>query len=161
MYKRQKYAGTQTEKNLEAAFAGETQARSKYTYYAEIAKRDGYEQMAEIFEETAENELRHAEIWFRELGGIGTTQENLNYAADGENYEWTDMYAGFAKVAEEEGFTSLAAKFRLVAEVEREHEERFRRLIENVKYEMCIRDREYSEDYYPAGISSFLITTKH
>lgn len=128
-----KYAGTQTEKNLEAAFAGETQARSKYTYYAEIAKRDGYEQMAEIFEETAENELRHAEIWFRELGGIGTTPENLKYAADGENYEWTDMYAGFAKVAEEEGFTSLAAKFRLVAEVEREHEERFRRLIDNVK----------------------------
>lgn len=128
-----KYAGTQTEKNLEAAFAGETQARSKYTYFAEAARRDGYEQIAAIFEETAENELRHAELWFRELNGINATHKNLESAAAGENYEWTDMYAGFAKVAEEEGFTSLAAKFRLVADVEKEHEERYRRLIENVK----------------------------
>lgn len=127
------YAGTQTEKNLEAAFAGETQARSKYTYFAEKARQDGYEQIAAIFEETAENELRHAELWFRELNGINATLKNLESAASGENYEWTDMYAGFAKVAEKEGFTSLAAKFRLVADVEKEHEERYRRLIENVK----------------------------
>lgn len=128
-----KYAGTQTEKNLEAAFAGETQARSKYTYFAEAARRDGYEQLAEIFDETASNELRHAELWFRELNGIGGTLKNLESAAAGENYEWTDMYAGFAKVAEEEGFRSLAAKFRLVAAVEKEHEERYRKLIENMK----------------------------
>ena len=128
-----KYAGTQTEKNLEAAFAGETQARSKYTYFAETARKEGYEQMAAIFDETAANELRHAELWFRELNGIHGTSENLKSAAAGENYEWTDMYAGFAKVAEEEGFTSLAAKFRLVAEVEKQHEERYRRLIENME----------------------------
>lgn len=128
-----KYAGTQTEKNLEAAFAGETQARSKYTYFAETARCDGYEQLAEIFEETANNELRHAELWFRELGGISETLVNLESAAAGENYEWTDMYAGFAKVAEEEGFTALAKKFKLVADVEKEHEERYRRLIENMK----------------------------
>ncbi len=128
-----KYAGTQTEENLKAAFAGETQARSKYTYFAEVARRDGFEQMAQIFEETASNELAHAELWFRELGGIGGMTANLNAAAAGENYEWTDMYAGFAKVAEQEGFTSLAAKFRLVAEVEKKHEERFRALIENMQ----------------------------
>lgn len=128
-----KYAGTQTEKNLEAAFAGESQARNKYTYFASKAKKEGYEQMAEIFLKTADNEKEHAKLWFKELAGIGSTAENLAAAAEGENYEWTDMYEGFAKTAEEEGFTALAAKFRLVAAIEKRHEERYRALLKNIE----------------------------
>ena len=127
------YAGTQTEKNLEAAFAGESQARNKYTYFASKAKKEGYEQIAAIFQQTADNEKEHAKMWFKELNGIGDTAENLAAAADGENYEWTDMYEGFAKTAEEEGFTALAAKFRLVAAIEKRHEERYRALLKNVE----------------------------
>lgn len=127
-----KYAGTQTEKNLEAAFAGESQARNKYTYFASIAKKEGYEQIAAIFLKTADNEKEHAKLWFKELAGIGDTAANLEAAADGENYEWTDMYDGFAKTAEEEGFTDLARKFRMVAAIEKRHEERYRQLLKNV-----------------------------
>ena len=126
-----KYAGTQTEKNLEAAFAGESQARNKYTYFASVAKKEGYEQIAALFLKTADNEKEHAKMWFKELKGIGDTQANLEAAADGENYEWTDMYAEFAKTADEEGFPELADKFRLVAEIERRHEERYRTLLNN------------------------------
>ena len=128
-----KYAGTKTEKNLEAAFAGESQARNKYTYFASVARREGYEQIAAIFLETAENEREHAKLWFRELDGIGDTAQNLSAAADGENYEWTDMYQEFAKVAEEEGFKALAAKFRMVGAIEKHHEERYRALLKNVE----------------------------
>lgn len=128
-----KYSGTQTEKNLEAAFAGESQARNKYTYFASKAKKDGYEQIAELFLKTAENEKEHAKLWFKELEGIGSTAENLAAAADGENFEWTDMYEGFAKTAEEEGFVELAAKFRAVAAIEKRHEERYRALLHNVE----------------------------
>ena len=128
-----KYAGTQTEKNLQEAFAGESQARNKYTYFASVAKKEGYEQMSEIFLKTAENEKEHAKMWFKELGGIGNTAENLKQAADGENYEWTDMYSGFADTAEKEGFTELAAKFRLVAAIEKSHEERYRALLKNIE----------------------------
>ena len=128
-----KYQGTQTEKNLEAAFAGESQARNKYTYFASRAKKDGFEQIAAIFEETANNEKEHAKMWFKELNGIGDTAENLGHAADGENYEWTDMYEGFAKTAEEEGFPALAAKFRMVGQIEKHHEERYRALLANVE----------------------------
>lgn len=128
-----KYAGTQTEKNLIAAFAGESQARNKYTYFASKAKKEGYEQIAALFLKTAENEKEHAKIWFKELDGIGTTVENLKEAADGENYEWTDMYAGFAKTADEEGFPELAEKFRLVGEIEKHHEERYRALLNNIE----------------------------
>ena len=128
-----KYSGTQTEKNLEAAFAGESQARNKYSYFASRAKKDGFEQIAAIFQHTADNEKEHAKLWFKELEGIGTTAENLVAAAEGENYEWTDMYAGFAKTAEEEGFAELAAKFRLVAAIEKRHEERYRALLRNVE----------------------------
>ena len=131
--KKTPYAGTQTEKNLLAAFAGESQATNKYTYFAAQAKKDGYEQIAEIFAKTAANEQYHAKMWFRELAGLGSTQENLGSAADGENYEWTDMYAGFAKTAEEEGFKELAKKFRLVAAIEKHHEERYRALIKNIE----------------------------
>ena len=127
------YAGTQTEKNLEAAFAGESQARNKYTYFASKAKKEGFEQIAALFLQTAENEKEHAKIWFKELNGIGSTAENLAAAADGENYEWTDMYEGFAKTAQEEGFPELAAKFRLVAAIEKHHEERYRALLKNVE----------------------------
>ncbi len=127
------YAGTQTEKNLEAAFAGESQARNKYTYFASVAKREGYEQIAAIFLKTAENEKEHAKLWFKELKGIGHTAENLESAAIGENYEWTDMYAEFARTAEAEGFSELAAKFRAVGEIERHHEERYRALLHNVE----------------------------
>ena len=127
------YAGTQTEKNLAAAFAGESEARNKYTYYASKAKKEGYEQIAALFQKTADNEKEHAEMWFKELHGIGTTAENLADAAAGENYEWTDMYAGFAKTAQEEGFPILAAKFRMVAEIEKHHEERYRALLHNVE----------------------------
>ena len=128
-----KYAGTQTEKNLEAAFAGESQARNKYTYFASKAKKEGFEQIAAIFEQTANNEKEHAKLWFKELEGIGTTAENLAAAAAGENYEWTDMYEGFAKTAEEEGFTALAMRFRLVAAIEKRHEERYRALLKNIE----------------------------
>lgn len=128
-----KYSGTQTEKNLEAAFAGESMARNKYTYFASKAKKDGYEQIADLFLKTADNEKEHAKLWFKELNGIGTTAENLTAAAAGENYEWTDMYEGFAKTAEEEGFSELAEKFRLVAAIEKHHEERYRALLKNVE----------------------------
>jgi len=128
-----KYAGTQTEKNLMAAFSGESEARNKYTYFASKAKKDGYEQIAALFQKTADNEKEHAKLWFKELDGIGGTAENLLHAAEGENYEWTDMYAGFAKTAEEEGFHELAAKFRLVAAIEKHHEERYRKLLQNVE----------------------------
>lgn len=127
------YAGTQTEQNLRTAFAGETQARSKYTFFAAAARQEGFEQIAALFMETAENEKEHAEMWFKELRGLGGTAANLLSAAEGENYEWTDMYAGFAKTAEQEGFTELAARFRLVAEIERHHEERYRALLSNVQ----------------------------
>ena len=128
-----KYAGTQTEKNLEAAFAGESMARNKYTYFASIAKKQGFEQIAALFLKTADNEKEHAKMWFKELAGLGDTAENLKAAAEGENYEWTDMYAGFAETAEKEGFKELAAKFRLVAAIEKHHEERYRALRKNVE----------------------------
>ena len=128
-----KYAGTQTEKNLEAAFAGESQARNKYTYFASVAKKEGYEQISSLFLKTADNEKEHAKMWFKELNGIGDTAQNLGAAADGENYEWTDMYEGFAKTAEAEGFPELAAKFRAVGEIEKHHEERYRALLKNVE----------------------------
>jgi rubrerythrin len=128
-----KYSGTQTEKNLEAAFAGESQARNKYTYFASKAKKEGFEQIAELFQKTADNEKEHAKMWFKELNGIRDTAQNLAAAAEGENYEWTDMYEGFAKTAEEEGFADLAMKFRLVAAIEKRHEERYRALLHNVE----------------------------
>ena len=128
-----KYAGTQTEKNLEAAFAGESQARNKYTYFASKAKKEGFEQIAEMFLKTADNEKEHAKLWFKELEGIGDTAQNLAAAAAGENYEWTEMYEEFAKTAEAEGFKSLAAKFRLVAAIEKRHEERYRALLHNIE----------------------------
>ena len=131
--KKTKYSGTQTEQNLLAAFAGESQARNKYTYFASKAKKEGYEQISALFQKTADNEKEHAKMWFKELNGIGSTAENLSDAADGENYEWTDMYEGFAKTAEEEGFTELAAKFRAVAAIEKQHEERYRALLNNVE----------------------------
>ncbi len=137
-----KYSGTQTEKNLAAAFAGESQARNKYTYFASRAKKDGFEQIAAIFQQTADNEKEHAKMWFKELSGIGTTAENLAAAAEGENYEWTDMYEGFAKTAEEEGFTALAAKFRLVAAIEKRHEERYRALLHNVEAQEVFKKSE-------------------
>ena len=125
--------GSKTEMNLLAAFAGESQARNKYTYYASQAKKDGYEQIGAIFQETADNEKEHAKMWFKALSGIGTTAENLASAAAGENYEWTDMYDGFAKTADEEGFHELAQRFRLVAAIEKHHEERYRALLHNVE----------------------------
>ncbi|MCR5506154.1 MAG: rubrerythrin family protein [Bacilli bacterium] len=127
--------GSQTEKNLQTAFAGESQARNKYTYYASKARKEGYEHIAAIFEETAENEKEHAKLWFKYLHGgeVPTTEVNLKDAADGENYEWTDMYAEFAKVAKEEGFVEIAAKFALVGKIEAEHEKRYLKLLENVK----------------------------
>ena len=128
-----KYAGTQTEKNLMAAFAGESEARNKYTYFASKAKKEGFEQIAALFQKTADNEKEHAELWFKELDGIGDTAQNLAAAADGENYEWTDMYAGFAETAQQEGFPELAARFRMVAEIEKHHEERYRTLLRNVE----------------------------
>lgn len=128
-----KYEGTQTEKNLQAAFAGESQARNKYTYFASVAKKEGYEQIAALFLRTADNEKEHAKMWFKEMNGIGDTAQNLKNAAEGENYEWTDMYDGFAKTAEEEGFPELAQKFRLVAAIEKHHEERYRALLHNVE----------------------------
>ena len=127
-----KYQGTKTEKNLQTAFAGESQARNKYTYFASVAKKEGYEQISELFLKTAENEKEHAKMWFKELGELGNTSQNLLAAAEGENYEWTDMYDTFAKEAEEEGFVELAAKFRGVAAIEKSHEERYRALLKNV-----------------------------
>ena len=128
-----KYSGTQTEKNLLEAFAGESQARNKYTYFASKAKKEGFEQIAALFLKTADNEKEHAKLWFKELEGIGDTAQNLAAAADGENYEWTDMYENFAKTAEAEGFTALAKKFRMVGAIEKEHEERYRALLKNVE----------------------------
>ena len=128
-----KYSGTKTEKNLMAAFSGESEARNKYTYFASKAKKEGFEQIAALFLKTADNEKEHAKLWFKELNGIGDTAENLADAADGENYEWTDMYDGFAKTAEEEGFKDLARKFRMVAAIEKHHEERYRALLKNVE----------------------------
>ena len=137
-----KYAGTQTEKNLEAAFAGESQARNKYTYFASKAKKEGFEQIAELFLKTADNEKEHAKLWFKELQGIGDTAQNLAAAAEGENYEWTDMYEGFAKTAEAEGFPGLAAKFRLVAAIEKRHEERYRALLSNIEAQEVFQKSE-------------------
>ena len=131
--KENKYIGTQTLKNLETAFAGESQARNKYTYFASVAKKEGYEQIAEIFEKTANNEKEHAKMWFKELNGIGNTADNLQAAAEGENYEWTDMYEEFARVAKEEGFDDLAKKFLAVGQIEKRHEERYRQLLQNVE----------------------------
>jgi rubrerythrin len=131
--------GSKTEQNLRAAFSGESEARNKYTYFAGIAKKEGYEQIAAIFEETASNEKEHAEQWLKELQGIGTTPENLKNAATNENYEWTEMYATFAKEAEEEGFSTIAAKFRKVAEIEKSHEDRFRILLNNVQMQQVFK----------------------
>ncbi|MBO4332116.1 MAG: rubrerythrin family protein [Paludibacteraceae bacterium] len=137
-----KYSGTKTEKNLEAAFAGESQARNKYTYFASKAKKEGFEQIADIFLKTAENEKEHAKMWFKELSGIGSTAENLTDAANGENYEWTNMYEQFAKTADEEGFTELAEKFRLVAAIEKRHEERYRALLKNIETQKVFEKSE-------------------
>ena len=125
--------GTKTERNLAEAFAGESQARNKYTYFASVAKKEGFQQIAAIFEETANNEKEHAKLWFKHLKGIGDTAANLKAAAEGENYEWTEMYDQFAKDAEEEGFKALAAQFRMVAAIEKTHEERYRKLLNNVE----------------------------
>ena len=140
--KKNPYEGTQTEKNLMAAFAGESQARNKYTYFASTAKKEGYEQISALFLKTADNEKEHAKLWFKELNGIGTTAENLEAAADGENYEWTDMYEEFAKTAEAEGFKALAAKFRMVAKIEKHHEERYRALLKNVEMQEVFKKSE-------------------
>ncbi|MBR0144471.1 MAG: 4Fe-4S binding protein [Clostridia bacterium] len=140
--KKNPYAGTETEKNLEAAFAGESQARNKYTYFASQAKKDGFEQIADLFLKTADNEKEHAKLWFRELNGIGSTAENLEAAADGENHEWTDMYEGFAVTAEKEGFPALAAKFRMVATIEKHHEERYRALLKNIEMQEVFQKSE-------------------
>ena len=137
-----KYEGTKTAANLAAAFAGESQARNKYTYFASVAKKEGYEQIAAIFQQTADNEKEHAKLWFKELDGLGNTAANLANAADGENYEWTDMYATFAKEAEEEGFTALAARFRAVAAIEKTHEERYRKLLSNVEMQKVFEKGE-------------------
>ena len=134
--------GSKTEANLLAAFAGESQARNKYTYFGSVAKKEGYEQICELFQKTADNEKEHAKLWFKELKGIGTTAENLKHAAEGENYEWTDMYATFAKEAEEEGFTALAAKFRMVAAIEKTHEERYLALLNNVEMQKVFEKAE-------------------
>ena len=134
--------GSKTEKNLMTAFAGESEARNKYTYFASVAKKEGYEQIAAIFLKTAENEKEHAKMWFKALGGLNDTAKNLLAAAEGENYEWTDMYATFAKEAEEEGFTKLAAQFRMVGEIEKHHEERYRALLSNVEMQKVFEKSE-------------------
>ena len=134
--------GSKTEANLRTAFSGESQARNKYTYFASAAKKAGYEQIAELFLKTAENEKEHAKLWFKALNGIGTLEQNLTSAAEGENYEWTDMYAQFAREAEEEGFTALAAQFRAVGEIERSHEERFLALLKNVEMQQVFEKSE-------------------
>ena len=137
-----KYKGTQTEKNLEAAFAGESQARNKYTYFASVAKKECYEQIAALFLKTADNEKEHAKMWFKELSGLGNTAQNLAAAASGENHEWTDMYEDFAKTAEAEGFKDLAAKFRMVGAIEKAHEERYRALLKNVENDAVFKKSE-------------------
>ena len=137
-----KYAGTKTEQNLRAAFSGESEARNKYTYFASKAKKEGFEQIAALFQKTADNEKEHAKMWFKELNGLGDTAANLASAADGEHYEWTDMYEGFAKTAEEEGFPALAEKFRQVAAIEKQHEERYRALLHNVEAQEVFRKSE-------------------
>ncbi len=142
METKNKYAGTQTEKNLWAAFAGESQARNKYTYFASVAKKQGFEQIAALFLKTADNEKEHAKLWFKELDGIGDTAQNLAAAADGENYEWTDMYEEFAKTAQEEGFPELARRFRMVGAIEKHHEERYRALLKNVETEAVFAKSE-------------------
>ena len=134
--------GSRTEQNLMTAFAGESQARNKYTYFASVAKKEGYEQIAAIFQQTADNEKEHAKLWFKALGELGTTAQNLLAAAEGENYEWTEMYAEFAKVAEEEGFTKLAYQFRAVSEIEKTHEERYRKLLSNVEMQQVFEKAE-------------------
>ena len=134
--------GSKTEKNLMTAFAGESQARNKYTYFASVAKKEGYEQISAIFLKTADNEKEHAKMWFKALGELGDTAKNLAAAADGENYEWTDMYESFAKDAEEEGFVELAAKFRAVAAIEKSHEERYRKLLNNVQMQEVFKKAE-------------------
>ena len=134
--------GSKTEKNLQEAFAGESQARNKYTYFASVAKKEGFEQIAEIFLKTADNEKEHAKMWFKELKGIGDTKQNLKAAADGENYEWTDMYEQFAKDAEEEGFLDLANKFRAVGAIEKAHEERYRALLNNIEMQQVFAKSE-------------------
>ena len=134
--------GSKTEQNLRTAFSGESEARNKYTYFASVAKKAGYEQIAAIFQKTADNEKEHAKMWFKALGGLGDTAANLLSAAEGENYEWTDMYATFAKEAEEEGFTELAAKFRMVADIEKSHEERYRKLLSNVEMQEVFKKSE-------------------
>ncbi|MBO5066297.1 MAG: rubrerythrin family protein [Clostridia bacterium] len=134
--------GSKTEQNLRAAFSGESEARNKYTYFASVAKKEGYQQIAAIFEQTANNEKEHAKMWFKELQGIGTTADNLLSAAEGENYEWTDMYATFAKEAEEEGFTEIAERFRMVAQIEKSHEERYRALLNNVEMQAVFEKSE-------------------
>ena len=134
--------GSKTEQNLRAAFSGESEARNKYTYFASVAKKEGYQQIAAIFEETANNEKEHAKMWFKELKGIGTTAENLLSAAEGENYEWTDMYSTFADEAEAEGFTAIANKFRMVAAIEKSHEERYRALLNNVEMQKVFEKAE-------------------
>lgn len=142
MSEKNKYSGTKTEQNLRAAFSGESEARNKYTFFASIAKKEGYEQIAALFLKTADNEKEHAKLWFKELNGIGDTAENLLNAAEGENYEWTDMYDTFAKEAEEEGFTELACKFRGVAAIEKAHEERYRALLSNVEMQRVFEKSE-------------------
>ncbi len=137
-----KFAGTQTEKNLWAAFAGESQARNKYDYFAGVARKEGYQQIAALFDETAMNERQHAKIWFKHLQGLGNTAENLKEAASGENYEWTDMYEGFAKTAEAEGFPELAEQFRAVGAIEKAHEERFLKLLNNVEMKQVFEKSE-------------------
>ena len=137
-----KYAGTRTEENLKNAFAGESQARNKYTYFASVAKKEGMEQISALFLKTAENEKEHAKMWFKELNGIGNTAENLLAAAEGENFEWTDMYDEYARVADEEGFPELAAKFRGVAAIEKSHEERYRALLNNVETKQVFEKSE-------------------
>ncbi len=137
-----KYAGTKTEKNLWTAFAGESQARNKYTYFASVAKKEGFEQISAIFQKTADNEKEHAKMWFKELGELGDTAKNLLAAAEGENYEWTDMYATFADEADEEGFHDLATKFRMVAAIEKTHEERYRALLSNVEMQAVFEKAE-------------------
>ena len=137
-----KFSGTETEKNLLAAFAGESQARNKYSYFAGVARKEGYQQIAELFEETANNERQHAKLWFKHLGGIGSTAENLKAAAEGENFEWTDMYEGFAKTAEREGFPELAAQFRAVGAIEKAHEERYLKLLNNIETQKVFEKSE-------------------
>ena len=136
--------GSRTEQNLRDAFAGETQARSKYDYFAKVAKKEGYEQIAAIFQETAHNEMEHAKLWFEALGGIGDTKTNLEHARDGENFEWTEMYAEFEKVAREEGFTQIAERFKMVAKIEKEHEERYKKLLSNVEMQKVFEKAEMS-----------------